>query len=58
MLSDTYDYFEKEKEIKQEAANEFRKIAMPLYGSLFISACIVNRFSFFSEEPLVSTCKI
>lgn len=45
MLSDTYDYFEKEKEIIQETATEFRKIVISLYSNLFISACIVNRFS-------------
>lgn len=31
MFSDAYDYFEKEKEIKQESAPEFRKIAMPFH---------------------------
>lgn len=30
MLSDTYDYFEKEKEIKQEIDTEFGKTAMSL----------------------------
>lgn len=50
MLSDTYDYFEKEKEIKQETVTEFRKTVMPLYSSLFISAYIVHRFFFFFNQ--------
>lgn len=59
MLSDIYDYFEKEKEIEQEIATEFGKTIMPLYSSLFISAYIIPNFFFFqSEEPLVSTCKV
>lgn len=66
MLSDTYDYFEKEKEIKQEIDTEFGKTVMSLYSSLFISAyiihsllfCFILFFFFQSEEPLVSTCKV
>lgn len=48
MLSDIYDYFEKEKEIEQEIATEFGKTIMPLYSSLFISAYIIPNFFFFS----------
>lgn len=55
MLSDTYDYFEKEKEIKQETATDFGKIVVPLCGSLFMGARIVHRFFLTSEEPLASS---
>jgi hypothetical protein len=41
MLSDTYDYFEKEKEIKQYAANEFKKIVMPLLAALYLPALYI-----------------
>ena len=51
MLSDIYDYFEKEKEIEQEIATEFGKTIMPLYSSLFISAYIIPNFFFiFSQK--------
>ena len=50
MLSDIYDYFEKEKEIEQEIATEFGKTIMPLYSSLFISAYIIPNFFFFFQS--------
>lgn len=53
MLSDTYDYFEREKEIKQETGTDFRKRVVPLCGSLSMAAHIVHRFFLTSEEPLV-----
>lgn len=53
MLSDTYDYFEKEKEIKQETGAECGKLVVSLCGSLFIAARIVRGFLLTSEEPLV-----